>query len=315
MLDLHYNKIFKTLPKEKFHEIVTAIDVTNVANWFYQEQEGGMILDEIPCHSPPWQSAWYEWTVPMNWKLMGGQIHTLKDSYNPMAIYCVALPSDLVNWDNQPNLRFTAAASSKWTIACTLYGNHRNKLYELCYKLFFVNEDGSAADIMIVDPKHNPYKDLSIDEMKSELGIEVNSRLCEELDKTGSIFEALKAGYNDMTWPMHVAVGFLHCKNTLIVNPPETSAKLKKKRERKGKLPKIQYKNLVVEPLRQKVKVQGAKPGKGRIRQVLRIIRGHWKDYRQTGLFGKHKGIYWWDNAIVGNKKHGEIHKTYEVKV
>ena len=31
------------------------------------------------------------------------------------------------------------------------------------------------------------------------------------------------------------------------------------------------------------------------IRMSIRM--GHWKDYRANGLFGKHYGIYWWDDA------------------
>jgi len=72
-----------------------------------------------------------------------------------------------------------------------------------------------------------------------------------------------------------------------------------------------------VEPLRKQLRKQDSRPDdEGRhIQQALHICRGHFKDYRDSGLFGKHFGIYWWDMHMRGSKEYGEIVKDYEIEV
>lgn len=33
---------------------------------------------------------------------------------------------------------------------------------------------------------------------------------------------------------------------------------------------------------------------------ALHWVRGHFKDYRETGLFGRAKGVYWWSPHLAG---------------
>ena len=46
----------------------------------------------------------------------------------------------------------------------------------------------------------------------------------------------------------------------------------------------------------------------------LHICRGHFKDYRESGLFGKVKGIFWWDQYVRGDLENGAVVKDYNVK-
>jgi hypothetical protein len=51
------------------------------------------------------------------------------------------------------------------------------------------------------------------------------------------------------------------------------------------------------------------------IAKALHICRGHFKDYRNSaGLFGKYKGLYWWDMHTRGTEKAGVVIKDYRVK-
>lgn len=45
----------------------------------------------------------------------------------------------------------------------------------------------------------------------------------------------------------------------------------------------------------------------------LHICRGHFKDYREHGLFGKEKGVYWWDAHVRGKAENGIVEKDYRV--
>ena len=45
------------------------------------------------------------------------------------------------------------------------------------------------------------------------------------------------------------------------------------------------------------------------------VRRGHFGDYRNgKGLFGRTKGVFWFSDTIVGDKKNGTIEKDYRVK-
>jgi hypothetical protein len=49
------------------------------------------------------------------------------------------------------------------------------------------------------------------------------------------------------------------------------------------------------------------------MKQALHICRGHFKDYRQSGLFGRHKGVFWWDMAARGSAEQGIVDKDYRI--
>lgn len=46
---------------------------------------------------------------------------------------------------------------------------------------------------------------------------------------------------------------------------------------------------------------------------ALHFIRGHFKDYRETGLFGRQKGVYWWSPQLQG-KADRVVLKGYSVE-
>jgi hypothetical protein len=46
----------------------------------------------------------------------------------------------------------------------------------------------------------------------------------------------------------------------------------------------------------------------------LHFVRGHLKDYSVTGLFGWHKGIYWWDSQVRGEARMGVVDKDYRLR-
>ena len=53
----------------------------------------------------------------------------------------------------------------------------------------------------------------------------------------------------------------------------------------------------------------------GGLKQALHICRGHFKDYRDgRGLFGKHKGLYWWEQNVRGSIEQGVHIKDYRVR-
>jgi hypothetical protein len=108
-----------------------------------------------------------------------------------------------------------------------------------------------------------------------------------------------------------LATSFMHCKNVVqrTVDPP---AKLSKRhRERHGR-PLFSYRVLEIEPMKQVLRTEGRVDEVGLVR-ALHICRGHFKDYREHGLFGRNKGLYWWDQHVRGSVAAGVAAKDYSV--
>lgn len=109
--------------------------------------------------------------------------------------------------------------------------------------------------------------------------------------------------------PFFLAISFLHCKN---VEQVERNLDIPRK-ERRPKDYFEKYHILKIEPMRKILASEGKSESTG-LRNALHICRGHFKDYRDSGLFGRHPGIYWWDSQVRGDRRVGIVNKDYEVK-
>jgi len=70
---------------------------------------------------------------------------------------------------------------------------------------------------------------------------------------------------------------------------------------------------LEIEPMKKVLKSEGNIDEVG-LQRALHICRGHFKDYSNgKGLFGKHKGLYWWDSTVRGTESEGKIIKDYNI--
>jgi hypothetical protein len=119
--------------------------------------------------------------------------------------------------------------------------------------------------------------------------------------------------------PQLLAISFMHCKNTSIVEvDPNKDVKPRIRRhwEKKGKPPLEKYHVLNIEPVKKALSNPAVKNNETAISISLHICRGHFKDYRKgKGLFGKYKGLYWWDEHIKGDVEEGIVDKDYNIKI
>lgn len=92
---------------------------------------------------------------------------------------------------------------------------------------------------------------------------------------------------------------------------------LKRARQRRNKPPLTTYKTLVITlpktgktiPLNTHAAVKEASESR-----ALHAVAGHYADYREKGLFGRYKGIFWIPAHIRGAEDSGQIVKTYQAK-
>jgi hypothetical protein len=144
----------------------------------------------------------------------------------------------------------------------------------------------------------------AIHNLPEDCGNTMAEILCEEI-KTALI------------WPqVYVAAltySFINCRNTVIKDVEPESPRLRKANLMRGKQPYVRYKILEIEPIKKILSVQGNAAATG-LKHALHICRGHFKDYREHGLFGKYKDLYWWDMHVRGTATQGVVLKDYAMQ-
>lgn len=123
--------------------------------------------------------------------------------------------------------------------------------------------------------------------------------------------DAVSPEIGNEIWSALLALSFLHCKNVSLSNvtPPERLSRAHQKR--RGR-PLMNFKTLEIKPMTRVLRHEG-QSGQTGLKKALHICRGHFKDYSKHGLFGKYKGLYWWDSHVRGQASEGRIVKDYAV--
>lgn len=118
----------------------------------------------------------------------------------------------------------------------------------------------------------------------------------------------LASTYWSLFTPSALAISFMHCKNVKTVSnyPPRQIS-------RNGQ-PRAKYYTLQIAPMKKILEHEGGSNKTG-LKLALHICRGHFKDYSGgDGLFGKYKGLYWWDSQVRGTSSRGVVVKDYSIK-
>ena len=109
--------------------------------------------------------------------------------------------------------------------------------------------------------------------------------------------------------PFWLAIAFLHCKNVITAQVDPCHPQGKKKASMPCK--RVHYHTLDIHPMREILRREGKQESTG-LKHALHSCRGHFRDYSQgRGLFGKHQGLYWFDQHLRGSSTHGVSVKDY----
>lgn len=100
-------------------------------------------------------------------------------------------------------------------------------------------------------------------------------------------------------FPVMLAISLLNCRN-VAQRELKNSRQVVRYAERHNIPVAKTYRVIEIQPFIQEV--AAASPGHGPhySREAAKIIRGHFKDYSEHGLFGKLKGRFWWHQRIQG---------------
>lgn len=109
--------------------------------------------------------------------------------------------------------------------------------------------------------------------------------------------------------PALMAICFMHCRNVEMIDM--NIAKIGKGSQLQRRRPLAEWKMLKIRAMTKILDGSGERGDSLATR--LHICRGHFKDFTKSGLFGRHKGVYWWHSHLRGDEAEGTVHKEYEV--
>jgi len=269
------------------------IESSNVSDYYYEsnQQEEWALNKDIPNIAPPFKIFFIEYKAPSVINSSGkptsvdNRIKGQKQGVLFTSQLCEELPSDTQKMFPK---------NSNWIVSATLIWSAYNQIILMANWVYGVTQEGlwatsNANDFSYFFTPHTPS---------------MKNKSPEEADILKGLLH-----------PALLAISFIHCRKQTKLIEHEAPPKVQKKRERNSRPPLTKYYTLDIEPLKEILKTEGRIHEVG-LQRALHICRGHFKDYSQgKGLFGKYKGLYWWDAIARGTERNGTIIKDYNVKI
>lgn len=113
--------------------------------------------------------------------------------------------------------------------------------------------------------------------------------------------------------PGLLTLSFLHCRNvTRTVNTPPPA--LNKKHRRNHGVDLVRYHTREIQPFRKILRREGGMSAGTPLERALHICRGHFRTYRERGLFGRYQGTFWIPMHVRGSAGEGMVVIDYCVE-
>lgn len=261
-------------------------EISNVAEYFYNGtvQEKWHLFRDFPRPMPPFRTMWAEWSMPST-MITKGQIlkHMdlpLREYFHKVGCLFRTMPVEEseVDWS-------ATEPAFKSLVSVIVFFQNPNKIPVVCAGMMFGMDDHWNP----VPSAINKGMRFNVPGLKGSLQAK-----CNDIE---TVRDACGIAHQ-IFYPAMLALSLLNCRNitTKEIRTPEA---LVRSHRRKGR--DITPSHLVIEiqPMIQKIK--GSTGASGYHRDAAPIVRGHFKDFsRGAGLFGKYKGMYWWDQRVTG---------------
>ncbi len=279
---------FLSQNKDAYEALGTAVvfDVDNIAEYLTNCPQYKMI-DAVPNAAPMYQNMWFEHKVVSRLHGIDGLervgVQVTATEYPHKESLDIIPP---LFWEKYPLI-----LNAKWLLYGTCFWEPagRGSIRHVgCYSILPVKDDGKIS------------MNLTNDHVASIT-----------LSPPGTIDHLVSLAFSSFWLVPLMAISFAHCKNTSVLSL-EPSLKLQHARERRGHLPLVTYHTLEIKPMVRILREEGQSEIIG-IKRALHICRGHFKDFANKGLFGKYKGLYWWDSQVRGSATSGVSLKDYKV--
>lgn len=116
-------------------------------------------------------------------------------------------------------------------------------------------------------------------------------------------------------FPFLTAISFLNCRNVQLpwVQPQEKLARAFAKRNKGAKL--APYRTIDIIPMTRLIAEKAKAEGKAKGEVAFQTVRGHFKQYGNAGLFGKHKGTFFFGPHDRGSGDRKTRQGGYRIKI
>lgn len=259
--------------------------IQNAVDYF--KQFGAHInAQSLPCVAPPYPAFFMEFRLNQE---NGPYLHNA--GFRNAGVLFEATQSQHIIKEIAPE----DASNTRWLYTTTTTLKHSNGNAIAVDRTFLpISETGAiiGAHEMRTEP------------LCDSLG--VNSQLS-SIQKV-TLFEEM---FYYTTLPALFAINFTHVKGTAVREelPPKG---LSKRHQKKTGQPLVKYHIIDIEPMRNLLLREGNVESEG-LEIALHKVRGHFKDYRNRGLFGTNKGIFWFPDHNRGTADAGIIIQDYNV--
>lgn len=289
----------------------------NVANWYWEDsdQEDWDICKDFPIIVPPHHRLFIEYRNPSQINSLGKFLNHTLAGWKMGLLF--------TRWDAGDPQNYGAVSQAfddqgiRWMVDVALFASTDEQI------LFF--DQNPLNPIMLrwtygIDEKGKLWRD-SNDRSRLFLGLQVSPGLYttgpKELQSAMQAQMKLYQG-NFLRSLLDVGlmtISFMHWKGVEVVEitPPSLGSPSKgNKRNRHGLHFDSRYHILKIEPTKKILKDEGRSDELGN-KKALHICRGHFKDYRESGLFGKIKEIVWVNEHTRGSIVNGVVGKDYSI--
>lgn len=329
MLERYYDTITQDMPDEVKRQIV-AVDITGASKWFYEESEQNFWdwEEDFATILPPWEVCWLEFVPSKVHRISKNQYVDADVGLLDNVGFLVtrievddARGIEMLEQDYMIDfLRMRAHAAQnpegllkRREAINKAVGNGFECKYLMVILQFLANKHGIVKNVLsfYLDKWGKP---ISI--AQAAIGDPQMARRIRQLppgEDRDYIERQVGEGIAVLSFPMAFAFSLMHCKNVTL-DDIHIPYKVATKRQKKG-IPTITFKTLVIDPMRRQTKRESAEGDEiDTVKKALHVCRGHFKDYRQSGLFGKLFDIYWWEQHLRGSSDNGVVVKDYAVK-
>lgn len=290
----------------------TLILASNVAQYYYTgtDQEHWP-WEAFPNLAPPFETTFIEWRMPATVRLKSGTTRLPQSRAGSFGVLLLSgeVPTSFGEAPGYQEARWQWVSGSKWLTTFYAFqtaGDHDPVLLPLA-GTFRINASGRFwRGSSLAGGEGDP--EVGSADVAYAIGPMAKAWAAQD----GISEREFAERYSERVIPALLTLSFMHCKNVKLVDHAP-SEKLTTKRLRSGS-PPLKYKTLEIEPMKQVLRSQGNSEQTG-LKRALHICRGHFKDYREHGLFGKLKAVFWWDQAIRGSISGGAVVKDYSIAV
>lgn len=262
----------------------------NVADYVYNTRTGDTInfREDFPCLAPPFEEFFIEWKVPA---AKSGEkvvefvgIH-LREIVNPLMVELKKRPED-EEWRKQ-------LEGTEFAVLVELYAKfecEKHVVGPITGWLLTLDREG-----VLNYPPHPVILGVK--------GLEIVDH---------QTLRDFLPYMNSLLVPGLYALTFMHCKNVQSEVAFQTD-KLRKAYKKRHNKDLVTYRVLSIEPMKKILRTEGRGQDLG-FRRAMHICRGHFKNYQLgKGLFGKYKGLFFWDQQVRGCKEEGMVQKDYNI--